>query len=322
MSQASGLRPTAVPTARAAAGLSIAAARRPYLKRRAFHERAQRGSSRTFATRLEDFPGQPGRRCIVVQQTRLWPALFQHCQCRRAVSSVDEGEMTQTAGTLADQAAAEGAVGKAGGNRPARAAGFHFTGRGRLQDDAEIVQSARTRQPGLQGGSQDTPALAKQRLRMGQREALQKILGRDPRPGGEQAVKVEWAQAGNFRKAREIGLLGVARIQMANDSCDALVLVHGRIVPRRDRRSHPILAALPGPYDRAVRTGTSSLEPDQKINVLSPRQAQVVSGRVGPAPRREITGFPAKGFPAGAVPTGRDLAQEILNFERSSSQNR
>ena len=160
--------------------------------------------------------------------------------------------MAQTAGALADQAAAEGAVGKAGGNRPARAAGFHFTGRGRLQDDAEIVQSTGAGEPRTQGSIENTLTFVKQVFRMGQRETLQEILGRNPRLGGEQAVKVERAEAGDFRKAREIGLPGMARIQMANDSRDALVLVHGRIVPRRDRRSHPILAPPPGSCEHAA----------------------------------------------------------------------
>ena len=60
-------------------------------------------------------------------------------------------------------------------------------------------------------------------------------------------MKVERAQAGDFRKAREIGLLGVARIQMANDPRDALVIVHGSILPRQGPAFPPDSCGVPGP---------------------------------------------------------------------------
>jgi hypothetical protein len=83
---------------------------------------------------------------------------------------------------------------------------------------------------------------AQQILRVGKRQALQEILGRNPRPDGEQPVKMERTQAGISRQARQIGLIGLVFLKIAYDGGDAQVIVHGGIVTQRDEASHPILA--------------------------------------------------------------------------------
>ena len=50
--------------------------------------------------------------------------------------------------------------------------------------------------------------------------------------------------AGETRKARQIGLVRAAFIQIADNEGDAPVIVHGAILPRRVCGSHPILALL------------------------------------------------------------------------------
>jgi hypothetical protein len=57
-------------------------------------------------------------------------------------------------------------------------------------------------------------------------EALQKILGRDPRPAAEQPVKVRFAQAARGRQIAQRGLVGVVRIQIPDDGGDAVEIVH------------------------------------------------------------------------------------------------
>ncbi len=46
------------------------------------------------------------------------------------------------------------------------------------------------------------------------------------------------------RQRRQIGLRCVVLIQITDDTRDAVVVIHGNILPLRDGRRHPILAVI------------------------------------------------------------------------------
>ena len=93
------------------------------------------------------------------------------------------------------------------------------------------MQSARPGQTGFQSGIQNIFAGAEQFLRVREREALEKILGRDARPRREEAMKMERVQARAPGQSRQIGLFDVALIQKTDDLGDALVIIHVLTLP-------------------------------------------------------------------------------------------
>jgi len=150
--------------------------------------------------------------------------------------------MADAARTFGNQTFSKRAVREAERNRPTRAAGFQFAGRRGCEIYAKVMQSSRTGKAGFQRDIQNAVPDAKQFLRVREREALAKILGRDACPRREQAMKMELAQARTFGQRRQIRLLDVALIQKTDDLGDALVIIHDLTLPRDDGHSHPILA--------------------------------------------------------------------------------
>ena len=76
----------------------------------------------------------------------------------------------------------------------------------------------------------------------GKCEALQKSLGCDRRPVGKQAVKVGLAQTGKIRQCCQVRLLDEVFIKIADNACNALVIIHAPILPQGMCGSHPIIA--------------------------------------------------------------------------------
>ena len=107
------------------------------------------------------------------------------------------------------------------------------------------MQAAGAGKPGKQSGVQHTLPVPQQFLGMGKGEALEEILGCDGGPGEEQAVEMEPAQAEILCQGRQIGLLCVVLVQIADDEGNAFVVVHVSMMPLKERRCHPILAAIP-----------------------------------------------------------------------------
>ena len=105
------------------------------------------------------------------------------------------------------------------------------------------MQPARPGQAGFQRGIENISTVAEQGLGVREREALEKILGRDARPRRKQTVEMERTQAHALGQRRQIRLLNVACIQKADDLRDAFVIVHVITLPRDDGDSHPFLAA-------------------------------------------------------------------------------
>src|ERR1700737_3757884 len=75
-------------------------------------------------------------------------------------------------------------------------------------------------------------------------ETFQKIFRRHACPRRKEPVKRKRAEPGAARQLGEVGLLGVMSIQIADHVCYSFVIVHGRILPRVDSMSHPVLAAI------------------------------------------------------------------------------
>lgn len=138
--------------------------------------------------------------------------------------------MANAACVPAESAPAERGLGEAPIDRHAAAATFNFTGRCGLDIDEQIMQPAGAGQTGIQGGGQDALRGTQALLGVFGCKALQEILRRDASPASKQTMEMGFAQAGSSGEHLQVGLIGVAFIQKANDFFDASEIVHARSV--------------------------------------------------------------------------------------------
>jgi hypothetical protein len=200
------LRPQALPTARTALGSPIASAMRP----------------------LENQLGVARRACIVALEFGVAPVLGEFFE--RLRSRIMKGQMANPPLRPAYRTAPEWTFSQAPMNPQTRTFGFKLSRRGRFQRHAQIVQAPRTRQPRLQRRIQHTRRFAQPPLGELRRQALQKILRRNPRPAVKQPMKMRRTQPRDPRQLFQPRLKLMPFVQMPDHPCHAFKVIHTAIL--------------------------------------------------------------------------------------------
>ena len=242
MRYAIGFRPTAVPTARAAVGRSIASAIAPYEV--AAPSGIWSSACHTWSWKFVPFrnnaiglalpsasPNQTTREvgdtAIVSLVLRAGPIALETLERCPPVAVHHELEPAHTAVGRCNHAFAKRARRKAVPYDQVPAQFLVLTRRHRLDVDEEIVQPPRARQPGLVRRREDREPTPQRLLGVRDGEKLEKTLRAHPGPAPEEPLQMELAQPHRLRRVLERGLLAGMRLEILDDRLDAVIVPNG-----------------------------------------------------------------------------------------------
>src|ERR1700730_4399271 len=177
-------------------------------------------------------------------QFRVWPLGCEKISPAIAALSFDKRKVTNSARGFGNECFTERRFGETVIDFHPGSAVFHFAWRSRLQGHTEIVESTGSGQSRVQSRIENAVTIAQKRFHMFKGETLQKIFWCHARPRRKEPVKMKRAQPGAAGQLGEVGLICMMSIQIADHVCYSFVIVHGRILPRVDSMSHPVLAAI------------------------------------------------------------------------------
>lgn len=143
--------------------------------------------------------------------------------------------MADASRTLGHETGPDGRLGETADQRPISATALDLARGGGFEAHAEIVQASRAGESDIQRRLQHGRAFTKECLRVGDGQALQEILGGEPRPTREQPMEMESAEADMRGQLGQRRLLLPLGIEVANRPGDAVVVVHD--VQSRSTRS-------------------------------------------------------------------------------------
>ncbi len=179
---------------------------------------------------------------IVPAEFSLWPNLSNDSESALAMVGVLKRQMANSSRPLGDTAPTERALRKTEFDAPSLAPRLNLTGRGGIQRDTQIMQSAGGREPRIQRRIENTLPSLQAHSSLLECQTLEEIFWRDSGPSGEETMKMMRAQLDPGGQSVQMGLFCVVLIQESDDGSNAFVVVHAATLVRVRASRHPVLA--------------------------------------------------------------------------------
>ena len=179
---------------------------------------------------------------IVPAEFSLWPNLSNDSEGALAIAGVLKRKMANSSRPLGDTAPTEGTLRKTELDQPTLATPLNLTGRGGVQGDAQIMQSAGGREPRIQRRIENTLPSLQAHSSLLKCQTLEEILWSDSSPSGKKTMKMMRAQLHPGGQSVQMGLFRVVLIQESDDGSNAFVVVHSATLARVCASRHPVLA--------------------------------------------------------------------------------